>query len=337
MSSETYRILGGLGSPYSMKMRAILRYRRLPHIWVQLNDRNAYEIANVKPGIIPVVRFPDGSMHNDSTPMLFELERLHPGQRSILPDDEAQAFLAFLLEDMADEWGTKMMFHYRWFLERDQNQMSTWLSFDRLPGRGVKAIEKHAANFAARQIGRMALVGCTAANKPLIEETAHAALALFEAHVTEEPYLFGSRPSLADFGWMGQFSQLAVDPTPADLLRETAPFTFRWLAQLDDASGVEGEWRAPDAPLPPAVKGLLKMAGEVYFPFLLANEEALSRGKKAFSFSALGHSYEQGTFKYQVKCLAELRSRFAKLSAGARDRLYPILRDADCLDVLSVN
>jgi glutathione S-transferase len=337
MSDGTYRILGGLGSPYSMKMRAILRYRRLPHVWVQLNDRNAYEIANVKPAIIPVMRFPDGSEHNDSTPLLFELERRHPGERSIVPDDEGQAFLAFLLEDMADEWGTKMMFHYRWFRERDQKQMSSWLSFDRLAGQGVEKIASHAANFAARQIGRMALVGCTAANQPLIEETARRVLALLEAHVTEEPYLFGSRPSLADFGWMGQFSQLAVDPTPADLLRETAPFTFRWLAQLDDASGVEGEWRDPKAPLSPAVTGLLKMAGEVYFPFLLANAEAQARGKETFSFTALGHAYEQGTFKYQVKCLAELRSRFANLSAAAREHLAPVLRETGCLKVLSVN
>lgn len=336
MSDGTYRILGGLGSPYSMKMRAILRYRRLPHVWVQLNDGNAYEIANVKPGIIPVVRFPDGRMHNDSTPMIFDLERRHPGPRSIVPDDEAQAFLAFLLEDMADEWGTKMMFHYRWFRERDQKQMSSWLAFDRLAGKGAEAIGKHAANFAARQIGRMALVGCTAANQPLIEETAAAVLALLEAHVTKEPYLFGSRPSLADFGWMGQFSQLAVDPTPADLLRETAPFTFRWLAQLDDASGVEGEWRDPRAPLSPAVKGLLKMAGEVYFPFLVANAEAHARGEETFSFTVRGRRYQQGTFKYQVKCLGELRSRYAKMSAAARERLVPDLREAGCLDVLSV-
>ncbi|HUD50144.1 glutathione S-transferase family protein [Parvibaculum sp.] len=335
MNGGTYRIFGGLGSPYSMKMRAILRYRRLPHVWVQLNDRNAYEIANVKPAVIPVIQFPDGALHNDSTPLILELERRHPGERSVIPDDEGQAFLAFLLEDMADEWGTKMMFHYRWFRERDQKQMSQWLAFDRLTGRGRAEIETHAAQFAARQIGRMALVGCTAANQKLIEETAHRLLALLDAHVTEEPYLFGTRPSLADFSWMGQLSQLAIDPTPADMMRETAPFVMRWLAQLDDAGGVEGAWRDPGRPLSPAVKGLLEMAGEVYFPFLIANEEALKKGEETFSFSALGMNYEQGTFKYQVKCFSELRARFRALSDSARAGIAPVLRDAGCLDFLT--
>jgi glutathione S-transferase len=122
---KPYIIHGGLGSPYSMKMRAIFRYRRLPHVWKQVNMADRSIFAKVKAPVIPIIEFPDGSWHDDSTPMIFTLEKLH-GERSIVPDDVGQAFLACLLEDMADEWGTKAMFHYRWFRERDQKQMSEY-------------------------------------------------------------------------------------------------------------------------------------------------------------------------------------------------------------------
>ncbi|HUO92401.1 MAG TPA: glutathione S-transferase N-terminal domain-containing protein, partial [Rhizomicrobium sp.] len=312
-----YTIYGGLGSPYSMKMRAILRYRQLPHIWRQMEMGDDRIFRNVKAPVIPVIQYPDGSWHNDSTPMIFELERLNAA-RSIVPANSAQAFLAFLLEDFADEWGTKAMFHYRWYRERDQKQVSEWLAFDRLKGRGRQNILDAAQAFRTRQVGRMALVGCTPENAAIIEETAGAILAVFEAHVTEEPYLFGTRPSLADFAWFGQFSQLANDPTSAELMRSQFPFTYRWLMNLDDASGVEGEWRAPDAPLPQAISDLLKLAGEIYFPFLLANADALAKGAETFSVTIRGRPYAQGAFKYQAKCLAELRRAYAALSTDTK-------------------
>jgi glutathione S-transferase len=325
-----YTIHGGLGSPYSMKMRAIFRYRRLPHIWKQVDMADRSMFAKVKAPVIPIIEFPDGSWHNDSTPMIYTLEKLH-SERSIIPDDAGQAFLAYLLEDMADEWGTKAMFHYRWYRERDQKQMSEWLSFDRLHGQGRDAILQSAAMFRARQVGRMALVGCTPENAPIIEESARQIMALLEAHVTEEAYLFGTRPSLADFGWMGQLSQLAVDPTPDDLMREIAPFTFRWLMNLDDASGVEGAWRDPSAPVSAAIKGFLKMAGEVYFPFLLANAAAFEKGDKTFSVTLLGRTYSQGSFRYQQRCLWDLREAYAKLEGAAKARIEPLLADTGCL------
>lgn len=332
---EHYRILGGLGSPYSMKMRAILRYRRLPHVWIQVNETHDAERANVRPAVIPVIQYPDGTYHNDSTPMIYELEARH-AERSIVPADPGDAFLAYLLEDMADEWGTKIMFHYRWHRERDQKQMSEWLAYDRSPAGGLADVKRFAAFFRDRQVGRMALVGCTPQNAPIIEDALVRLAAMFEAHVTNKPYfLFGSRPSLAEFGWYGQFSQLIVDPTANDTMREIAPFTTRWIMHMDDLSGVDGDWRAPDAALPPIVGQLLGFAGAVYFPFLEANAAALAAGEETFTVDVFGRPYTQGAFKYQARCLEGLKQAYADLPASAKARIDPMLEAAGVLTPLT--
>jgi glutathione S-transferase len=329
-----YRILGGLGSPYSLKMRAILRYRRLAHTWEQIGRTGENPLQHVRAPVIPVIQYPDGSWHNDSTPMVYELEQRH-AERGIVPPDPADGFLAYLLEDMADEWGTKLMFHYRWFRERDQVRMSEWLAFDRLGGGGFEGIKRHADAFRERQVGRMALVGCTPENAPIIEDTARTLAAIFEAHVLERPFLFGSRPSLAEFGWYGQFSQLIVDPTPNDLLREIAPFTVRWLMHMDDLSGVDGAWRAEGEPLPPAVDRLLAFAGAVYLPFLEANAQAVADGREMFTVELLGQPFTQAPFKYQARCLEDLRRAFVDLPKDAQDRIGPRLETAGVLPRLT--
>ncbi|MCR5877679.1 glutathione S-transferase family protein [Phenylobacterium sp. J367] len=321
-----YHLYGGLGSPYSMKMRAVMRYRRLPHRWIQASLPGQMEalFARVKAPVIPVLVFPDGEVMNDSTPLIRELERRHP-ERSVRPADPGDAFLADLLEDMADEWGTKAMFLYRWLRPRDQAQMAEWLAYDRLKGQGREVIGRAAAVFRDRQVGRMALVGCTPENASVIEATTERIYGLLDAMAADGPFLFGTRPSHADFAWYGQLSQLGTDPTPHDLMRETAPLLMRWLLTIDDASGVEGEWRDPLQPFSPAVAGLVRLAGEVYLPFLKANADAIARGDDSFSLTLLGRPYSQGVFRYQAKCLAELRDAYARLPAEAAARIDPLL------------
>ncbi|MBI1261746.1 MAG: glutathione S-transferase [Rhizobiales bacterium] len=334
--SETspYKLYGSLGSPYSMKIRAYMRYRRIPHYWIHGGRAARDAQPNVKVPVIPIVQYPDGSWHNDSTPMIFDLEKSFPNDRGVMPSDPADAFLSFLLEDFGDEWLTKGMFHYRWFYERDQLQMSRYLAFDAFTGGGLQKLQDFADNFRDRQVGRTPLVGVTPENKPLIEESTRQICALFEAHVVNEHFLFGSRPSIAEFGLYGQMSQWGVDPTAADMLRADYPYTYRWLEHISDMSGIEGQWRDTSKQLPAIVTGLLKLAGQIYMPFLLANAKAIEAGKDRFSFEALGMPYSQGTFKYQVKCLAALRKAYAELPDAARKTLEPILSEAGCLETL---
>ena len=132
--------------------------------------------------------------------------------------------------------------------------------------------------FRQRQISRMVILGATAENTPLLEESYLRILAAFEPHVGMSSYLFGSRPSLADFAWFGQLGEMATDPTPMRIMRAKAPFTDHWVRQLDDASGVEGERYPRERALGGMAEVLLRIAGELYLPFLVANAEAFAKG-----------------------------------------------------------
>ncbi|WP_353199209.1 glutathione S-transferase [Sandarakinorhabdus sp.] len=328
-----YKLHGALGSPYSMKLRAVLRARHIPHVWVHGGKTHAAATARVKAPVIPVLEYPDGQFANDSTPLIYDLEQRHP-DRSIVPPDPGHAFLAHLIEDFSDEWLTKAMFGYRWLEEVDQLQMSRWLAFDAFKGGGAERIEQFSTMFRERQVGRMALVGCTRENFALIEASTRRVLAALEAHVVNEHWLFGSRPSLAEFGLYGQLSQLGVDPTAQAMMRADYPSSYRWLLHVDDASGIDGEWQAGDAPLAPVLTALLAEIGRVYGPFLLANAAAAAAGETMFRMHIDGLAYEQGVFKYQAKCLADLRARHAALDAATRARIDPLLDAAGCLAFL---
>jgi glutathione S-transferase len=335
MADERYRLIGVPSSPYSVKLRAILRYRRLPHDWVVDMPALSGKAYPVRPVVLPILAAPDGGWHVDSTPIALLLEARH-GDRPVLPGDEAVRFLCLLIEDMADEWFTKPMFHYRWAYEEDAAYCSRWLASDALPGQPAGRIEAVAALVAERQIGRMALVGCTPANAPAIEASYLRLLDILEDHFGRALFLFGSRPSLADFGLFGQLSQLAADPVPGRLMRERAPTVRHWVRRTDDASGIEGAWDDGAAALAsPAVEALLRMAGDTYLPFLAANDEALKRGEPSFTVRLEGGEFSQGTFRYQAKCLAALRAAYRALDTGARARLEPLLERTHCLAALS--
>ena len=340
MSHNTrYAIVGQNGSPYSLKLRAVMRYRRLAFDWVLRTERNLAEFAEVKPLLLPMIRFPDEPQWRvDTTPIIETLEQRHPGQRSVIPEAPEHAFLAFLIEDFADEWLTKAMFHYRWFYATDIDYASLWIADDFFPDHKQDQRAAAAKHFAQRQIERMPLVGCTPENAPLLEQTYQQVLALLESHVSLHDYLFGTRPSIADFGLFGQLKTLSTDPTPMAIMREQAQRCESWIRQLDDVSGLEGEWYSESDKLPEATLGLLYLVGQIYLPFLVANADAFEHGDEQLRIELQGelqgHHYSQTPFRYQVKCLSALRTRFAALDDLNRQHIEPLLEETGCIHYL---
>src|SRR4029078_5699340 len=81
--------------------------------------------AHLRPMLIPVLQYPDGSYRGETTALAYELEALHK-ERSVIPKDRAVAFVCDLLEDLADEWAVKPLFLFRWWDPEEQAYVSRW-------------------------------------------------------------------------------------------------------------------------------------------------------------------------------------------------------------------
>ncbi|MCH9675367.1 MAG: glutathione S-transferase C-terminal domain-containing protein [Gammaproteobacteria bacterium] len=330
-----YRIFGVESSPYTIKVRAVFRYRHIPHQWICRFPQMNPETAHVRPALMPTVQFPDGSYRTDSTPIIYELESIAEQARSVIPTHPGFALLSHLIEDMSDEWLTKSLFHYRFAHETDSWFAARWVVSDAQSDAGVARpnLDEMVRDFRARQISRMGLVGCTPVNAALLEDVYHRVLCALVPLVGNERFLFGTRPSLADFGLYGQLKTLAADPTPLAIMRRDAPFVEHWVRRLDDASGVTGDW--DDSPDLRALEALLRIAGEYYLPFLSANAEAVDAGRSDVVVNLAGNAYTQPAFRYQRKCLSWLRSEFESLSTADLDAVRPLLERTGCWTVLS--
>ena len=275
------------------------------------------ETKNVKPLIMPVVQYPDGGFATDSTPIILSLEAAAEPARTIFSRDPVLNFLSFLIEDFADEWLTKCLFHYRFSYAADRAYGPRWVMDDSHPQASTAEIDSLTTAFLQRQTERMPIVGCTPENAPVIEQTFRDLLEILEPFVALEKFLFGTRPSLADFGLFGQLKTLATDPTPHHMIRTTSLRVENWTRRLDDLSGIEGGFIERNE-LAPEVGDLAKMVAEVYLPYLRANYDAYNCAKDSFSIEIRKTPYSQNIFKYQIKCFEFLQQKYDALENEER-------------------
>jgi len=325
-------LTGAPGSPYTRKMLAVLRYRRIAYRFLVRGSPELKTLPQPKVQLLPTFYLPGegGELEavTDSTPIIRRLEREH-ARRSVVPTDPAIAFLDELIEDYADEWLTKAMFHYRWAYQRDIDKASQILPCWQTYSIPDAVLAERAKAIGDRQISRLYVVGSNPVTGPVIEASYRRFLEAFEAHLARQPFVLGTRPAACDFALYGQLTQLVeFDPTPRALAEQLAPRVCAWTGIMEDLSGLEPSqdgWINPDA-IPETLTALMVEIGRVYTPVMLANAKALMTGANVVEAEVDGARWTQPPFAYQGKCLQWLRQSYAALPNSARSAIDTVLK-----------
>lgn len=305
-------------SYFTGKFEAYLRFKRIAHRRAEISARSFERIGRMT-GVrqMPAMEFPDGAWMTDTTPMMLALEDRYP-DRSILPPDPAMRFLMRLLEDYADEWLWRPALHYRWSYEPDARLMSHRIAAEMLHDVPAPLFLKRWL-IKRRQLRRYVWGdGTTPVTRAHVEAIYLRNLAALQAVFAKRPFLLGARPCLADFGFFASmFRHFGLDPTPARIMRDTAPSVYEWLGRMWNAGSLEelGHW--PDT-MPDDLQPFWREIEACYLPYLVANAKAHAQGLKRFTWTVEGVTYATPVHGYRAKCLEALRAEYAALPALAR-------------------
>ncbi len=335
------RLMGAPGSPYTRKMLAVLRYRRIPYAFMLGSHRERADLPQPKVALLPTFYLPgaDGEIEAvvDSTPLIRRFEAEY-AERRVVPPDPALAFLDYLLEDFADEWLTKAMFHYRWRFAADADFGQEMLPRWRVAPRSDAELAPTQRFIRERQVARLYVVGSNDVTAPVIEGSYHRYLAALKAHLETHAFLLGARPGAGDFAAYGQLTQLArFDPTPRAICIAEAPRVLAWVDVVEDLSGLEPEdrdWISATA-VPDTLRAIFAEAGRTYAPVMLANAAAVRAGAGTVETEVDGRLWTQAPFPYQAHCVAWVRGEYARLDAEAK-RVVGAVLDGTGLEPLVV-
>ena len=339
--NKKIKVFGAPASPYTQKMISILRYRHIAYE-VFMGDvpgrlSRLEGIEPPKPILLPTLLLEDESgklkATTDTTPIIRRFENEYP-DRKLLPEDPALSFINYLLEDFGDEWVTKYMMHYRWYFDKDADNASTILPLSDLAVNMPDEILKDAKKYVHdRQTGRLWVVGSNDTTADLIDSSYKRFLKLMDDHLSISKFLFGEKPSSADFAIYGQLTQLiGFDPTSREIAYDTALRLVSWQDVMADLSGhdVDNSNWTPLEESPASLKEIMKEFGRMYVPALLANANAIMQGEETWETEIDGSVWKQKAFPYQAKCLKWIKEEFAALNENDQSRVKTFLDGTGC-------
>jgi glutathione S-transferase len=305
----SYRLFGAETSAYSTKMRSYLKYKGVPFDWVPRTQETEDELKRVSRfATLPVLVTASGFAVHDTTPLIEALEADSP-EPSAMPADAAIGFLACVLEEYADAWLAKTVFHYRWTRKKDQRLAAARAIEDyytQTPPADRKAAEDLTIETMAGQLKLMQLDGDLG---DALEKSFKRFVKLLDEHLRKHLFIFGERPSIADFAIAGQLIQLMTDPTPAKIIEKDGAFVAKW-CEFMAAPTASGPFAALDdlkETLAPLFADDLTL---FFLPWAAENLENSLAGNETFTVTLGKDALTLAPLRSAARSFRELRRKF---------------------------
>lgn len=328
--TQRHRLFSWELSYFSGKIRSYLRYKdHFGGLGPGFEDiLCSYElifgllVPNTGSVTVPQVLTADGQWIHDSSEIIDHFERADP-ERAIVPsavERPRQCLASYLLELLADEWMVVWGFWERWHHSLtgvEPNQ----LAYNRLQwgsafapglmgrGRSDAAQRMFDGPFGVKAAPEQLLgpyaglrdLGMTERTESAWTESNDRILGILDRHFDEHDFVFGGRPSLADFGLMGPlYPHLYRDPVPGFEMRTRFPLVAQWVERTNGTNALDarsynqklyslvdgelvgrpatshgGEWIEGDV-IPPTLAPLLGVFFDEMWPVLESSIERLT-------------------------------------------------------------
>jgi len=263
-----YRVHGMTQSYFTRKMTGYLDHKGIPWVFRRFPGMSPEAMAAGHPGGVPVVETPAGEFMWDSTAMIHHLELRFP-EPSVLPSDPVQRFLCYVIEDVADEWLYRPAVGSRWYFPENAAIGGYELARDVSVRMPVSCDQAH-AGVGAHVRSSCAPLGVTADNiQHWVDDVLRPWLRVLGVHLARRPYLFGERPSLADFALFGgNAAHFINDPLCRRWTEEDGPAVVQHTHRLlEPEHQTLGAWDNP-APVPETLIAVLAELGTRYLPWV---------------------------------------------------------------------
>lgn len=341
----TYTLYAAPLSLYSGKARGYLRWKNVPFKEV-LATREVYGreiLPRVGWPVMPVMIAPDDTTVQDTTDIIDYVEAREGGP-SIYPEGPKQKLAALILELFGDEWLLIAAMYYRW----TYNEEFAYSEFGNALYAGLPPKERaeKGREDGARFKAFLPLLGITPKTAPAIEATYEEFLRAFDTHLAVHDYLFGSRPSIGDYGLLGPlYAHNYRDPASGEHMEKTAPRVSDWCRRTHAPQHFGGGEFARNDEIPETLLPILKIFSREQLPILLStiehmkawyksnpNESEVPRAIGMHEYAIGGVTDNRGVIPYPLWVLQRVTDHLAGLSGAdktdAKDLLTSIGADA---------